>query len=272
MNNELIVYITTCDSNMFILKYFQYFFNKYWGSHMKVKVLGFNKPNFDLAENIEFVSLGPEQVNGAKGWSNYLIDYFNSINDEFFIFGIDDFVVARPVDEEVYKVCKSLLDSKIGRIDLQCSMQYGRAKRHVKPYTTKENISFLQLNQSGYGENIYQNSGAFSIWNKKYFLKNIRRDWSPWDWEIKGSELANFDGYKIIGSVDRWALRKLELISNAGWPGVINTTGIRLEDIEEMKKLIDPSDRVKIFENVSDNRWGYYDSCGENWIKIIFGD
>lgn len=272
MQEELTLYITTCDPNIFIIKYFQYFFNKYWNSSMKVKILGFNQPDFELNDNFEFVSLGPEQVNGAKGWSNYIIDYFQQINENYFIFGIDDFMIARPVDVEVYETAKHLIDTKIGRIDLQCSMQYARNPKHTKHYITKNGIQFLQLNQSGYGENLYQNSGAFSIWNKKYFLKNMKRDWSPWDWELKGSKLAEFDGFKVVGSSDRWAIKKLELLSNNGWPNVINTTGLRAFDIAEMEKLRDPKDRVTQFVNVQDKRWGYEQYCGEKWLEIIYGD
>jgi|688.fasta_scaffold10309_3 hypothetical protein len=268
--NNLNVYITTCDANIFIVKYFQYFFNKYWGKHMNVKVLGFNKPNFELAENFEFISLGSEQVGGAKGWSNYLIDFFSSISDEHYIYGLDDFMIARPVDEEVYKTCLELLDEKTGRIDLQPSLQYARSSMHVKPYTEKNGIKFLSLVESGRGHNLYQNAAAFSIWNKKWFLKNIRRDWSPWDWEITGSmSLADGDGYNVIGSVDRWAVRKLEVLSSQ-WKDTINVRGIRTEDLEVMKTLSKSEDRVTKFEPVMDNKW-YYEVPNGDWESTIFG-
>ena len=46
----------------------------------------------------------------------------------------------------------------------------------------------------------YRLSGMPSIWNRKYFLKYLQNEWSPWDWEIKGSELAKNDNYKILGT------------------------------------------------------------------------
>ena len=270
MDNPITVYITTCDANMFVLKYFQYFFNKYWGKHMKVKILGFNHPDFPLADNFEFISLGTEQIGGASGWSNYLIDYFNNIDDEFILFGIDDFMIARPVDEEAYHTCLALLDNKTGRIDLQCSLQYARNPQHTMPYKTKNGIDFLVMAQSVPGVNLYQNSGAFSIWNRKWFLKNIQNNWSPWDWETKGSSLANNDGFNIAGAVNRWPIRKLELLSNVGWPGVLNVRGIRDEDLDEMKKLRGINDRVRQFEKIMDDKWGY-DVLGSKWIDVIYG-
>ena len=115
------VYIPTCDDNIFIVKYFQYFFNKYWDKEIEVKVLGFSPPSFKLESNFEFISLANCQVGGAKSWTNYLIKYFSKLDCEYFIFGIDDFMIARPVDHEVFESAQKLIKThiKIGRIDLQ---------------------------------------------------------------------------------------------------------------------------------------------------------
>ena len=178
-------------------------------------------------------------------------------------------MISRPVDIEVFETCLSLLDEKVGRIDLQPSLQYARDSNFVKPYTEKNGIKFLSLVDSGRGTNLYQNAAAFSIWNREWFLKNIRRDWSPWDWEITGSmSLADGDGYNVIGSVDRWAIRKMEVLSSQ-WPGIINVRGIRKEDIEEMKKLQSEDDRVKNFTPIMDDKW-YYDIPG-GWENVILG-
>jgi hypothetical protein len=222
-----------------------------------------------LENNFEFISMGKEQVGGAKGWTNYLIDFFSSIKDEHYVFGLDDFMISRPVDIEVFETCLGLLDENVGRIDLQPSLQYSRDSNFVKPYTEKNGIKFLSLVDSGRGTNLYQNAAAFSIWNREWFLKNIRRDWSPWDWEITGSmSLADGDGYNVIGSVDRWAIRKMEVLSSQ-WSGIINVRGIREEDIEEMKKLQSEDDRVKSFTPIMDDKW-YYNVPG-GWENVILG-
>ena len=268
MSNDLNVYIPTCDANMFIVKYFQYFFNKYWSDQTKVKILGFNKPSFDLQDNFEFVSLDSKQAGGASGWSNYMIDYFSSINDNNFVFGIEDFAIVRPLDKLAFESCVESLGDEIGRIDLQCSMQFARHPSQVSPYESKNEIQFLELKQNA----PYRVAGAFSIWNKSWFLKNMRRDWSPWDWETMGSDLSNNDGYKVIGTKDRWAVKKVEMISDRGWPGIINTRGIRREDVDVMRSLCSQFDRVNNLSDVNDERWGYFEHCGPDWMRIIYGD
>ena len=52
-------------------------------------------------------------------------------------------------------------------------------------------------------------------------IKNIKRNWTPWGWETIGSmSFANGDGYKVIGSVDRWAIKKIECLHFVSYPPV----------------------------------------------------
>jgi len=266
------VYIPTCDANIFVIKYFQYFFNKYWDDNTNVKILGFNPPNFKLDKNFEFISLGDKQENGAKGWSNYLIDFFETIDDEFFIFGIDDFMVARPVDRKLLEMCKKeiMTDDSIGRVDLQCSLQYARSRKDVSPHKIVDGVGFLKLKQSGHGRDIYRVGGAFSIWRKSWFLKNMKRDWSPWDWELKGSKLSENDGYEVIGTFNRWAVKKVEMLSGH-WGDIMNVRALREEDIQKMKEMVDDKDRVTTFHKIMDDKWGY-EVLGNRWVEVIYGE
>lgn len=271
------IYIPTCDSNLFVIKFFQYFFNKYWDKSINVKILGFSAPSFKLESNFEFISLGEQQVGNAEGWSNYLIDYFSNIKDEHFIFGLDDFMIVRPVNKESFDSCCGLIEfSKenkipIGRIDLQCSLQYARDRDMIEPFLQYGEYKFIKLINHACGRLLYKNAAAFSIWNREWFLKNIRKDWSPWQWELNGSKLADGDGFNVVGIVNHWPIRKIETLSNH-WPNTINTRGIRSGDIEAIKELSDETDRVTNFQPILDEKWYYQEHAGENWEKIILGD
>lgn len=271
------IHISTCDSNMFIIKYFQYFFNKYWSKNINVKILGFSEPDFKLEPNFEFISLGKQQIGGAKGWSNYLIDYFSNIEDEYFIFGLDDFMIARPVNQDSLNSCFNLIkyaknnNIPIGRIDLQCSLQYARDRDMIEPFIEFEKYKFIKLINHSCGRLLYKNAAAFSIWNKEWFLKNIRRDWTPWQWESIGSNLADGDGYNVIGVVNHWPIKKVELLSSH-WSDTINVRGLRLADVEEIKKLSNKTDRIVNFKPILDEKWYYEQHAGKDWEKIILGD
>lgn len=265
------IYISTCDSNSFVLKYFQYFFNKYWDKELNVKILGFNKPNIEFENNFEFISLGENQVGGAHGWTNYLINYFESINDECFVFGLDDFMICRPVEKNVFSTSLSLMNDYIGRIDLQ-PLQYARDPSLLIPFTEKNSIKYFKLAQSDPNNlGLYRISAAFSIWNKKWFLKNMKINLTPWEWELQGTEVSENDGYEVLGSYDKYAIKKSELLSN-NWAGKINVLGIKEEDIKQMKTMISPDDRAQIFEIIGEDTYGYKQYAGNDWLNKIFGE
>lgn len=263
------VIIPTCDPHLFVLKGFSYFFNKYWGDDFDVTILGFSKPDFELPDNFEFVSMGKEQVGKAKGWSNYVLEYINSIEDEHFIFGIDDFCLARPFDRELYHILESIpswigdMGDKIGRIDLQPSLQYARNPRDVTTYKKFEDFEVIELAQRSTQEFIYRITGQFSIWNREYFLKNLKPDWSPHDWELIGGQMAEGDGYKILGTRGRHCVKKVELVSEKQYPNKINVKGMREEDIEKIKEIYaDRPEEIGEFKE----EWPF-----ENWIDIVYG-
>ena len=270
MNKNLNIYIATSDSNVFIIKYFQYFFNKYWDEKTTVTVLGFTKPKFKLKKNFKFISLAKKQRGGFNCWSNYLINFFSTIKDKYFIFGIDDFMIARPVNHKILQTCISILNNDIGRIDLQ-PMQYARHPSLFKFYSSINNVKFYELSQGHLFRKTYRVSGAFSIWNKDWFLKNIDKYMTPWEWEIKGSLKANNDGFKVLCTFDQWSVKKLEVLSNAAWPGYINITGLRKQDINIMKKLVAEDDRVTKFKSLPDKKFYYEEYAGKDWLKTIFG-
>ena len=63
---ELNMYIPVRDETNFMIKYYQYLFNKYWSSDIQVYFLGYKKPNIELEDNMHFVSLAPERDSSPK--------------------------------------------------------------------------------------------------------------------------------------------------------------------------------------------------------------
>jgi hypothetical protein len=266
---DLDVYIPTCDANSFVIKYFQYFFNKYWNNKVQVKILGFSRPNFDLMENFEFISLGGVQVNGANGWSNYLRSYFEQIEPKYIIFGIDDFMISRPVDLHALAAARKVIEiPEVGRVDLQ-PLYYARPKNFFSPFLEIDDIEFVKLRSKSrrQGEKLYRIAGAFSIWKKDWFLNYLHPNWSPWQWEITGSKLSEADGYEVVGGKNRFAIKKSELLSQQ-WPNIINTLGIREEDVQEMRRLSNEGDRISNFQKVGS---GYREFAGRHWERKIYG-
>jgi hypothetical protein len=271
MNKNLKVYIATSDSNIFIIKYFQYFFNKYFSNKYQVKILGFSKPKFKLEKNFKFVSLAPKQIGGVDKWSDYIINYFEDLTEKFFIFGIDDFMIVRPVDFKVLNTSEILMKKfNLGRVDLQ-PVQYAKNTFMFKKFKYCDDIQFKEIKKKFFLSKTYLATGAFSIWKRKFFLKSLEKNMSPWKWEIYGTKKLQKEKEKVVCSWNISAIKKIELLSNKSWPGYINTKGIRKEDVNHMKKLVNQNDRIKKFKEISSLVTGYSNDGKDEWINKIFG-
>ena len=123
------MYIPVRDETNYMIKYYQYLFNKYWGDHVKVYFLGYKKPDIKLEKNINFISLAEQRAPEAHAWSAPIVDFFESIDDEYFYFSVEDLLIIRPVDLELLKTCRKIMSPKIGRIDLWNSCQFDPGRR-----------------------------------------------------------------------------------------------------------------------------------------------
>mgnify|MGYP003648231967 FL=1 len=72
---ELNMYIPIRDENNFMIKYYQYLFNKYWSRDVQVYFLGYKEPDIELDDNIHFISLLPERDSDPKAWSAPIMNY-----------------------------------------------------------------------------------------------------------------------------------------------------------------------------------------------------
>ena len=91
------IYISTSDRYTALIEPFAFLFNKFWSSDQQVVILGYTKPDCKLPENFKFISMGVSR-NDPKEWSTDLRKYFQSIDDEWFIYGTEDMFLVYPVD------------------------------------------------------------------------------------------------------------------------------------------------------------------------------
>ena len=55
------VYVWTSNQLMHCLPAWCYLFNKFWGKEQEVRILGYDKPTFDLPDNFQYISLGKQR-------------------------------------------------------------------------------------------------------------------------------------------------------------------------------------------------------------------
>jgi len=181
------IYISTSDKYVHLMEPFAFLFNKFWSSDQQVVVLGYNKPDFKLPNNFKFISMGISR-NDPKEWSTDLRNYFQSIDDEWFIYGTEDMFLLHPVNFNSLNKLKTYMKPGVGRINITNDVY------HRKDWLPIED-NVIKLTQTAE----YRISCIYSIWNREYMLKYLQPEMTPWEFEVNGSSATNNDGYEMIG-------------------------------------------------------------------------
>jgi hypothetical protein len=239
---ELNMYIPIRDETSYMIKYYQYLFNKYWGSHTQVYFLGYKVPEIKLDENMHFVSLADKRGSDPKAWSKPLIDFFQSIEDEYFYFSLEDLLIIRPVDLELLEACKEMMNQSVGRIDLWNSVQFDPGRKGwVSFYKEHKGVNFCIQNQNP-PPSVYRISCSNSIWNRRWFLKTLEPNWSTGDWETKANDgRNNNDGYDVLSTIDRWTPTVVHSLCKH-WRGKLNLYGMLQTDKDFLKSISSPEE------------------------------
>jgi hypothetical protein len=163
-----------------------YFLQKYWSGNLRV-ILGANGEN-----KKNFVPASWRYINNGKdiSFSKSLLSYLESIDDEYFILMLDDFMILEKVDikliEKAFEFIKDsngvylrLTPNPKGNIKIDDDFSKIDVKSNV-PYITS-----LQM----------------AIWRKDFLIQLLSYDFSPWEFEIKAGKtkesILNSDGFYV---------------------------------------------------------------------------
>jgi hypothetical protein len=184
------IYILTCDKYSHLIPGFCFLFNKFYGEE-KVTILYYNTIPKKLPSNFKCVSLGKKD--NVRNWSGPLLNFFSKIKDEYFVLGLEDYWIFTHINRDLYQyLIDTYLKKNIAKICFD---------KTVEKYGSKQIDSFngfpiFKAKQMAK----YRTSLQFGIWRKDYFLKYLKPDISPWQFEIRGNRLARNDGELIIGA------------------------------------------------------------------------
>jgi len=194
---SLNIFVQTCDKGIHIIEAFQYLFNRYWGQQQPVIILGCAAPDFGLAPNFRFVSLGKDTGPKIGG---QLIDFFSGIEDEHFVYTVDSHLPIRPVLTRLWEYLVFLIENsdRVGRIALTGDMEVNQFYSLI-PQAAGNLAEHSQTSN-------YRMSAVWSLWAKGYFLKYMQPDWDLWQWETEGSEQAKGDGVQILSNIGKYPI------------------------------------------------------------------
>jgi hypothetical protein len=230
-------YIITSDATSYILPVTCYLYNKYWNTDgsQRFTILGNHPPEEKLPENFEFVQVKKE--NNIHKWTKYLYDYIlENEKSEQFIVTLDDYLPNQELGADMMEelIAYAKQNGKVGRIEL------GKLEEdRCEVIQQKNGYELVRIKPDA----PYRISCQTSVWNREYFLKYYNHDWTPWELEITGSEMAKNDGWEIIGTKGKTSFDWVSESALSGrWPGMINILGMRPEDVRYCieQKMIDP--------------------------------
>ena len=233
------IYIPTCNKTIYLIESLLFSLKKYWYDYEKydIIILGYTYPEFELDKNVSFYSMKKDDT--VNRWAIDLKEFFEGITDDYFIYMNDDCPLSRKIDLELLNLFFDIIsenkNSKIGKISLTKDLS-NRGHNNIGNY---DNFNLIEAHQNSE----YRTSTQFSIWNRNYFLKYLKDDMTPWQFELQHPKN---DGYSILGTGSRYCLDFYHLRRMYGKPDnwYIST--------HEQKKLEIESDEYNFIKSIMD--------------------
>ena len=163
-----------------------YFLKKNWKSEVTI-ALGANG-----IDRKEFVPKIWNYINKGEdiSFSKSLMSYLDSIDEEYFILMLDDFMILKEVDVEKIKKAYEFIKSNNG--------VYLRLVPNPKG-ELKIDEDFSRINVKLYVP--YVTSLQMAIWKKDFLIQLLSYDFSPWEFETKTGKtkesLSNSDKFYV---------------------------------------------------------------------------
>ena len=97
-----------------------YSLKRYWYDfkNTKVIIVGYDAPKYELLKNVSFKSIGNNDE--VKNWAIDLKNYFDTVDDEFFVYMNDDAALVYDLDINLFNYLIEITkkNDNIGRISL----------------------------------------------------------------------------------------------------------------------------------------------------------
>lgn len=185
-------YIITSDNYSFLLEGYIELWNRHWNDpSINIVVLGFDIPNLDFPKNIKFHSMGVQSE--TSSWSEPLISYFESVDDDYFFMSFEDHYLVADVDTELLNEAESYISSS-GEID----KVYSFPDVEIDAGLYKGNFN-LSADQSGA---LLPNSLMPGFWKRDFFMRILKETTPKTPHEFEGKNNRTL-GCKTIYPRDR---------------------------------------------------------------------
>jgi FkbM family methyltransferase len=171
------VVVISSDKYINVLNGFSVLFNRHWSENKQVDVLCYKKPDFNLPDNFNLISVGNKCTDD---WSTALIPYFETMEDEYFLLCLEDHLMYKDIDFDLLdKAEEYIKDPKIAKV--MCNFD-PRINREEPGEDYCDDFYRWSLPATK-GNNKGPVSLCVSIWKKDFFLSLLKPGMNIRDFE-----------------------------------------------------------------------------------------
>lgn len=184
---NLTTVVGTCDSYLDLIPGFSILYERYFEPNVETLIVS-ETETLDMP-NYKFITPGKKQ------WGERIINALSETKTEYVFFVLDDYYLSQLLTNEYIEYLLKFMDNhKVNKVILTPVPDFAKYE-YLESVNTMHKMS---------PNSPWLTSVQPSIWRKSELLKLLKPEYSPWNFEIKGSEEAknNIENY-FVAKLDK---------------------------------------------------------------------
>jgi hypothetical protein len=179
---NLTTIVGTCDSYLDLIPGFSILYERYFEPNIETLIVS-ETEDLDISK-YKFITPGKKQ------WGERIIQAISETKTEYVFFVLDDYYLSQLLTNEYIEYLLKFMDNhKVNKIMLSPVPDFAK-------YEYLESINTMHKMSPN---SPWLTSVQPAIWRKSELLKFLKPEYTPWNFEVKGSELAknNIENYFV---------------------------------------------------------------------------
>ena len=179
---NLTTIVGTCDSYLDLIPGFSILYERYFEPNIETLIVS-ETEDLDIPK-YKFITPGKKQ------WGERIINALSETKTEYVFFVLDDYYLSQLLTNEYIEYLLKFMDNrKVNKIMLSPVPDFAK-------YEYLESINTMHKMSPN---SPWLTSVQPAIWRKSELLKFLKPEYTPWNFEVKGSELAknNVENYFV---------------------------------------------------------------------------
>ena len=179
---NLTTIVGTCDSYLDLIPGFSILYERYFEPNIETLIVS-ETEDLDISK-YKFITPGKKQ------WGERIIQAISETKTEYVFFVLDDYYLSQLLTNEYIEYLLKFMDNhKVNKIMLSPVPDFAKYE-YLESINTMHKMSPTSP---------WLTSVQPAIWRKSELLKFLKPEYTPWNFEVKGSELAknNIENYFV---------------------------------------------------------------------------